>query len=162
MKRRIFKRRKAITPVIAIVLLLMMTVAAAGGAYVWITKISQQLQDRTTQQMGKDMSFKGITCNATTDNVTITLYNTGEKAIDTSPVNVLVYDYATGEFNQQLSQSNLDTVFAGADFMQPGKFDTKTVDVSSGDLIDGTRYTVELGFPEDSFEGISTDCKAKE
>jgi len=41
---RLNKRKRGISPVIAIILLLMMTVAVAGAAFYWLTRIQGQMQ----------------------------------------------------------------------------------------------------------------------
>ncbi len=39
---------RGITPVIAIILLLLMTVAAAGAAYIWISRVQEQISSQTS------------------------------------------------------------------------------------------------------------------
>ena len=42
--RKIGKRKKGITPIIAVILLMMMTVAAAGAAFFWFVRMQSELQ----------------------------------------------------------------------------------------------------------------------
>ncbi len=75
---------KAITPIIAVILLLMMTVVAAGAAYVWMANIQASIQEKVQSNLetsfsNKMVSFTLLTasCEATPNNVTIVITNTG-------------------------------------------------------------------------------------
>ena len=81
---------KGITPVIATVLLLMMTVSAAAGAYYWITSVQgnlQQSSETAIDSSGITGSYRisvlagGITCTASSDDITVYVKNTGASDI---------------------------------------------------------------------------------
>lgn len=80
------KMRKGITPVIAIVLLLMMTVAIAGVAYVWLTKVQEDIQKGTegvikekTEAMKASVSIDSIWKTGTAPDyyIALTVRNAG-------------------------------------------------------------------------------------
>jgi flagellar basal body-associated protein FliL len=48
--------------VIAIILLLMMAVATAGGAYVWLTSITEQAQEDAETSLATRVEAVGIQC----------------------------------------------------------------------------------------------------
>ncbi len=82
--------KKGITPVIATVLLLMMTVSAAAGAYYWITTVQSSLQQDAQGAIassGISGGFRisilsgGISCNGTSDEVTVYVKNAGTQTI---------------------------------------------------------------------------------
>jgi len=54
------RMRRGITPIVAVILLLLMTVAAAGGAFLWITRFSELIKTKTTE----DESIR-IKCQST-------------------------------------------------------------------------------------------------
>ena len=54
------RRRKGITPVIAIILLLLMTVAAAGAAFLWIGKFQEEVMAWSRRNQQEEMRCTSI------------------------------------------------------------------------------------------------------
>jgi flagellin-like protein len=81
--------RKAITPVISVILLIMLVVAITGGAWYWMTNVQGSLQEsagasieETGDLSSTQFSIASALCG--TDNVTLTLINTGSNTIASS------------------------------------------------------------------------------
>lgn len=78
---------KGITPVIALSILIAIAVATSAGAYFWILStqavVENKAKERVSSQLD-DVEFiiNDITCNSTTSNITILLYNSGRKKIE--------------------------------------------------------------------------------
>ena len=167
MKSRLFNTKKGITPVIAIVLLVMMAVGIAGGAFIWITRFSEQAQQKTTEQMGKELSVKTVECldvSGSEDVVRLVVSNGGNKQIDMVPANLFIYDTATGNIDSTLSVQNVNSsanpAFENAAFVNPGEFGTVYLK-TGGNFSSGTMYDIEVEFPQDSYEGLRADCRAE-
>ncbi len=89
----VYKRKKGVTPIIAIVLLLMLTVAAAGLAYVWVIQVQTETQEsigesveRQTQQLQARLTIDSV--YKTGSNIAFVLRNAG------------TYEYTTTDLGQ--------------------------------------------------------------
>lgn len=83
---------KGITPVIAIILLLLMTVAAAGAAYIWISRVQEQISSQTStgleanlQQMYMRLGIDSV-WNQTT-RLCLTIRNQGMESLSEDALN---------------------------------------------------------------------------
>lgn len=171
--------RKGITPVIAIVLLLMMTVGAVGGAYAWFNQIMQDAQDQATSELETEMNVFGIECyspSAGEGRVKVFLENTGESAVDFSPVDMIVYDGPTGErtvglstrglqmsANRRGSDGGVEEVADAADLQddanEPGDLAGYVLH-AGGEFEDNRNYDIEFRFTNSDYQ-ISGTCTAE-
>lgn len=137
--------RKGITPVVAIVLLLMMTVAAAGAAFTWFSQMQEQVQDRASSELNRQLEVRDLVCDSANDQIEISISNTGSTTIPLSGVSVFVRD-STGHLNTTIT----DRDWSGNAFGDPGGFGTVTVDVTQGSdataLYAGAFYDIEVDF----------------
>ena len=85
---RLNKRKRGISPVIAIILLLMMTVAVAGAAFYWLTRIQGQMQggvesfeSNLFENIASNIEVIDADYSSANENITMYLQNTGNKKI---------------------------------------------------------------------------------
>ncbi len=136
---------KAITPIVSIILLLMMTVFASTAAYLWMNNVQSSIQENVQRNLEGSFneqltSFTIIssTCNASSNNVTLILLNTGS------------VDISSGDFVLTLSSTtgaNLDTVIEN-NFPGLDAADTMSLEITSNyNIILGNRYTLRATTP---------------
>lgn len=83
---------RGITPVIAIILLLLMTVAAAGAAYIWISRIQEQISSQTSS--GIEQQIRTMYARLAVDSVwnstsqlCLTIRNRGTESVSEEDLN---------------------------------------------------------------------------
>lgn len=136
---------KAITPIIAVVLLLMMTIVAASAAYFWMSSIQISIQEDVQSSLQNSyitdltsFSIVSTGCEATPDNITIELMNTGSVDIDTGDL-VVTLSSSTG--------STLDTIIY-SDFTGISSDEASSYELTSSyDIISGTSYSIRVAVP---------------
>ncbi len=77
---------KGVTPIVAVALLVGMVVATSGMAFIWIITTQNKLENTAGEYVSSrldsiDFIINDITCNSTTSNISITLYNSGRDNI---------------------------------------------------------------------------------
>jgi flagellin-like protein len=148
--------KSGITPIVSIILLLLMTVTASTAAYFWMINIQSNIQENVESNLeqsfaGELTSFTMVssTCNATSENVSVVLLNTGSVDIDAGD---LVLSLSS------LAGSTLDTVidtgFSGLD----AATSTQLEYTSSYDIQADTTYAVKVTIPGGS--SMSDSCTA--
>ncbi len=143
MQVQLFRVRPGLTPIVSIVLLLMMVVALTGATFTWMTQIQGKAQDEFGNQLQDSISARSISCdvrNGTSDQIHMSLRNTGDTQIDASSVDVYVFDR-----NHSL-QMIITEDWSGKQFTDPGDFDDATVNTTNPLTLDEF-YTVEVDFP---------------
>jgi len=153
--------RKAITPVIAVVLLLMMTVAAAGAAFFWMTTIQSRIQGQigtqvgtTTTQTSTSLNMISLICNisGTTDNLNITMQNTGTSTIERGTSAITITD--TRDRVLKVTTTQLDDNF------DQNQINTLNIDLgTAGVMLENNTYGIKITLPG-GVEGTS-DCIAQ-
>ena len=100
--------KKGITPVISLVLLILIMVVLVGGAYYWFTNVQETLQESTgaeveqSRQIGRvKFDIISISCDSSTEGITISALNTGEFEIDAA--------------NAIITVSNINNIILGTD-----------------------------------------------
>lgn len=152
---------KGITPVIAIVLLLMMTVGAVGGAYAWFSGIMQDAQEDANTQQNTEINMYNAECMdiGGSFHALFWIENTGDRAVDFSAVDVLVFDRVNDERVVTLGDRERDLTSVGTaerpDEWSASDFDSNASEpnmvagynLSLGDTpSDGGLYEIELRF----------------
>ena len=178
MVKKIFlfkKSRKGVTPVIAVLLLLMMTVAAAGGAYVWISQLQDDFMERTSSEIDdwdREAGIEDLDCIE--DTVSVRLRNSGDRTLSINPVDMLVYERASGErkdeytryglnlFDVEDNDDELDVSVTDNsphdDFASVGQVTHYDITVSEN-FEDATYYEVRFRFGDIGDYTISQSCR---
>jgi flagellin-like protein len=164
--------RKGVTPVIAIVLLLMMTVAAAGAAYTWFSQMQNRLQSEATSGLQTELSVKDIVCDASSDEIRLSLKNSGSTLVDVSDVDVFIRG-SDGHLNATVQDadwtgsgpSGTGCGSATCEFADAGGFDEATIqlsnaDTGSGFLVESKFYKVEADFSLSDYTLNAGGCLA--
>lgn len=150
--------RKGITPVVAIVLLLMLTIVAVGGMWAWTSDILQQEQDEATNQLRSDMEFISLSCDATNDELTWTVRNSGRSDIDLSDVDVYVYQVSDSSLLSHDSASRANPLTSTDRHWYRGVNSNPTFPIS-GDMASGSYYEVVIE-PANAQVSASQECQA--
>ncbi len=111
--------RKGVTPVIAVLLLLMMTVAAAGGAWIWMNQLMEEFQEEgegELDEMDIGISIEDLSCDE--KEIDMLLRNSGETAISSAPVDVIIRESATGERYTSLYDADFTEGSTGSYFRE--------------------------------------------
>lgn len=95
---------KGVSAVIAIILILMITVALAATAYVWFTSVFQTITGSAGERiggvgtaLGTSFSIESAT-NVSSNNVSISIRNTGSENIDMTKVEAYVNEVIVSEY----------------------------------------------------------------
>ncbi|MBN1923904.1 MAG: hypothetical protein JW791_04045 [Nanoarchaeota archaeon] len=148
---------KAITPIVSIILLLMMTVFASTAAYLWMNSIQSSIQENVQSNLqesftGQLTSFTLIStiCNATSDNITLIMMNTGSVDISSGDL-VVSLSSTTGSTLEII----IDSGFAGID-----AGDTVSLELESDyGITESSRYTVKATVPGGTM--MSDSCQGQ-
>lgn len=164
--------KKGITPVIAIVLLLMMTVGAVGGAYVWFSDIIDQAQNTADQQRNTELNVYNAQCSNMSGTFVAEFWveNTGDRQVDFSVTDVLIYDQFTGDRVVGLGEREMDLTDMSTS-QRPSAFDSSDHDdaptdpgqvsgynLSMGTDFDAGQYEIRLRFSNNDVTA-STECQ---
>jgi flagellin-like protein len=100
------RRRKGVTPVVAVVLLVFITVVAAGGSFVFMQEVRRDFIQNLGQRYQVEASLDRLECGA--DHVNATITNTGEKELSVDPVNMWIIEKGSGTQNLSLSRTTFN------------------------------------------------------
>ena len=145
-------KRKAVTPVIAVVLLLMMTVAVGGVAFMWLTKMQEDMQDDISKQQ-EEMRKKataGLTITAAWEDsggtIAILVRNSGSYTFNSEDIDDIEV-YYDGKYID-----TLDNYFTGGDCvggtgLAPGESCEAIAGTEAWVSTNGHEFTVRLDEP---------------
>ena len=137
--------KKSITPIVAMIILLLMTVTAAGATYYWMTNVQTRIQEDVQSSVLEGFTSElttftivSSTCDASNDDITVVLLNTGTRDIDSGSMIVSLTSNAG---------VTLDSVIKG-DFSGLASGVASEFTVSSAyNIVSGTSYGIKVTVP---------------
>lgn len=152
------KARKGITPIVAVILLVMITVTMAGAALAFMTNTIDIFQGSADDEIGKDkfdLVVKDYYCYNGTNKLMVSIKNDGEKKLDTSFADILVYSDNKIVTTEQKSED-----FRGANFSLQGDYQEPMNVSLSGYTFntDKNNYNVVIEFVVDGVEKELPNC----
>lgn len=146
--------KKGITAVVAIVLLLMMTVAAAGLAYMWISSMQTDTQQKTTQQLNAQQqqmqgafNVESVWGGPAPGNMVFSVRNTGTTAINFGAPGLKFY------VNGVLTAT--PATLSGVGILEPGRASTAAITTTTVFPTAGGAATLKIV----SAEGVTAEYR---
>ncbi len=135
----VFHDRSGITPIVATVLLLLMIVAMSGAVFTFMMDLQERAQDDLLEDMQTRISTMSLNCE--TDEISFRVRNTGDRNIDASSVDILIYDQ-----QGSLTMNPITEDWSDKDFTEAGASDRVEIDLPQS-LVEDDFYLIDLQFP---------------
>jgi len=143
--RKIGKRKKGITPIIAVILLMMMTVAAAGAAFFWFVRMQSELQGGSESHS----SNLAETINTRAEVIAVNL--------ESSTLKIFIQNQGGTDIPVETGSSFPTTTFTLQE--SGGKIVCSTyLDSSHASCSTGCGNAIEIGETQEISMSLSSDC----
>lgn len=143
--------RTGLAPVVAVLVMVLLAVVTAGGAWAFISGITEEAQGEADSSLRTEIVVRDITCRGV--NASVTFSNVGDAVLSSDRMEVYLYQRSNGEL------IGTDTVdISGAAFRSRQGVGSTWASFNAT-TEKGKTYRVSFSFPADDYS-VETSCES--